>query len=159
MFLPLPCHLPTESIQNPYWALSLYIFRLQAVIFSCFFTHLFIFISLFFILTSRIGDEKKKHKRMLPKNPSKPKSIGALHRDKDVNQWKEHMMEDCIDEYYRELAANNNIPEVVNRAAITKKYEISPSTLHHCVLKSKSSRQVLGHRHTSGGKRHPVYSR
>ena len=137
MFLPLPHHLLTEPIRNPYLALSLYVFRLQAVIFSYFSTHLFI--SLLFVLTSRMGYENKKHRRCLLKGPPKQRSVRASHRNKDANEWKEDMMKDCIDGYYRELAANSNIPQAINRAAITKKYGISPSTLHHHISKSKSS--------------------
>ena len=80
-----------------------------------------------------MGDEKKKHKRRPPKGPPKPRSVGVSNRNKDVNQWKEHVMKDCINEYYRELAANNNIPEAVNKATIAKKIwnqPINPASLH-----------------------------
>ena len=59
-------------------------------------------------------------------------------------------MKECIKEYYRELAANNNIPAAINRKAVAKKYRISPSTLHHWLSTSKSSQQVLGYKHASG---------
>ena len=36
VFLPVPRQLLTKCNRNPYWSLSLYIFRLQAVIFSYF---------------------------------------------------------------------------------------------------------------------------
>ena len=72
-----------------------------------------------------------------------------------MNQWKEDMMKRCIKEYYAQLAANNNIAAAVNRAEIIKKYGISPLTLHHRVLKSKSSRQVPGYKYASGRKRWP----
>ena len=65
------------------------------------------------------------------------------------------MMKRCIEECYAQLAANNNIAAAVNRAEIAKKYGISTSTLYHRVSKSKSSRQVPGYKHASGGKRRP----
>ena len=66
---------------------------------------------------------------------------------------KKPVMKACLDEYYEELAAKNNIVELVNCAVIAKKYGISLSTLHHHVSKSKSSCQVRGWKHASGGKR------
>ena len=91
---------------------------------------------------------RKRHRRPY-KGPAKGRTVGVSHWNKDVNQWQEEMMKGCIEEYYAQLAANNNIAAAVNRAEIMKKYGISPSTLHHRVSKSKSSR------HTSGRKRQP----
>ena len=87
--------------------------------------------------------------------PAKQRTVGSSHQNTDANKWKEHMMKRCIEEYYAKLAANNNIAAAVNRAEIAIKYGISPLTLHHRVLKSKSSRQVPGYKHASGGKRQP----
>ena len=101
------------------------------------------------------GEKPKKWCRRPCKGPAKKRTVGSSHRNTDVNKWKEHMMKRCIEEYYAKLAANNNIAAAVNRAEIAKKYGISPSTLHHRVSKSKSSRQVPGYKHASGGKRQP----
>ena len=141
----------TEYIQNHYWALSLHIFRLQAVIFPYFAAHLLIFVSLLFS-SDIMGDDKKKQRQRPPKGLVKPRTVGESHHNNDVNQWKEPVMKQCIDEYYRELAANNNIPAAINRVDITKKYGISPSKLHHQVSTSKSSQQVLGYKHASRGR-------
>ena len=85
--------------------------------------------------------------------PPKKETVSSSHRNTDMNKWKEHMMKRCIEEYYAKLAAKNNIAAAVNRAEIMIKYGISPSTLHHRVLKNKSSRQVPGYKHASAGKR------
>ena len=155
MFLPVPCQLLTKCNQNPYWSLSLYIFRLQAVIFPYFFTYLFIFICLQFSSDGMPDEKKKKRHRRPYKGPTKQRTVGSSHWNTDVNKWKEHMMKRCIEEYYTKLAANNNIAAAVNRAKIVIKYGISPLTLHHRVSKSKSSRQVPRYKHASGGKRQP----
>ena len=93
MFLSLPHHMLTECIQNHYWALSLYVFRLQAVIFPYFIIDLFIFIS-FPFSSDIIGNEKKKRRGRPPKGPAKPRMVGASHYNKDVNQWKEPVMKE-----------------------------------------------------------------
>ena len=101
-------------------------------------------------------DEKKKKRHRRPcKGPAKQRTVGSSHQNTDMNKWKEHMMKRCIEEYYAKLAANNNIAAAVNRAEIIIKYGISPSTLHHRVSKSKSSRQVPRYKHASGRKRQP----
>ena len=133
VFLPVPCWLLTKCNQNPYWSLSLYIFRLQAVIFPYFFTHLFIFICLQFSSDGMPDEKQKKRHRRPCKGPAKKRTVGSSHRNTDMNKWKEHMMKRCIEEYYTKLAANNNIAAAVNRAEIVIKYGISPSTLHHRV--------------------------
>ena len=155
VFLPVPHQLLTKCNQNPYWSLSLYIFRLQAVIFPYFFTHLFIFICLRFSSDGMHDEKKKKRHRRPCKGPTKKRTVGSSHQNTDMNKWKEHMMMRCIEEYYTKLAANNNIAAAVNRAEIVIKYGISPSTLHHRVWKSKSSRQVPRYKHASCGKRQP----
>ena len=87
-------------------------------------------------------DEKKKQRHRRPcKGLAKQRTVGSSHQNTDMNKWKEHMMKRCIEEYYAKLAANNNIAAAVNRAEITIKFGISPSTLHHRVSKSKSSRE------------------
>ena len=98
--------------------------------------------------------EQKKRKQLL-KGLAKARLVGASYHNQDVNKWKEPVMKVCLDEYYEELAAKYNIVELVNHAAIAKKYGISPLTLHHCVSKLKSSHQVRGWRHASSGKRQP----
>ena len=85
-------------------------FRLQAVIFPYFVAHLFIFISLFFS-SYVMGDDKRKRKRRSPKGPLKPRTVWVSHCNKDVNQWKEHIIKQCLEEYYKEFATNNNIPQ------------------------------------------------
>ena len=147
VFLSIPCDMLAESIQNPYWPLCLYFFRLQAV-------YLFIFIFILFSFTLTMAKEQKKRK-WPPKGLAKARMVGASHHNQDINKWKEPIMKACLDEYYEERATKNNIPELVNHAAIAKKYGISPLTLHHRVSKSKSSHQVRGWRHASGGKRQP----
>ena len=64
-------------------------------------------------------------------------------------------MKMCLDEYKRQLAAANNIKELVNKAEIARMFGISPSTLHHRVSLSKSSYLLDGWQHASGGKRCP----
>ena len=144
---------PSKILTGPYVCTF---FRLQAVIFliSDLSIYLFIFIFILFSFTLTMGKEQKKRKQ-LPKGPAKARMVGASHLNQDVNKWKEHVMKACLDEYYEELAAKNNIVEFVNRAAIAKKYSISPLTLHHLVSKLKPSHQVRGWRHASGGKRQP----
>ena len=154
VFLSIPHDMFAESIRNPYWPLCLYFFRLQAVIFliSNLSIYLFIFILLLFSFTLTMAKEQKKRK-WPPKGLAKARMVGASHRNQDINKWKEPIMKACLDEYYEELATKDNIVGLVNHAAISKKYGISPSTLHHHVSKSKSLCQVRGLRHASGGKR------
>ena len=156
VFLSIPHDMFAESIQNPYWPLCLYFFRLQAVIFLISNLSMYIFIFIFvlfsFMLTVVKGQKKRKWP---PKGLAKARMVGASHHNQDVNKWKEPIMKVCLDEYYEELTAKNSIVELVNHAAIAKKYGISPSTLHHCVSKLKSSCQVRGWRHASSGKRQP----
>ena len=78
------------------------------------------------------GDERKRKCQKL-KGPPKCQTVGASHREKDVNQWKETDMKMCLEEYKRQFAVANNIQELVNRAEIAKMFGISPSTLHHSV--------------------------
>ena len=79
-------------LQSAYWALSLYVFRLLAVIFPYFVAHLFIFISLLFSSDVMGGDNKKKRRQWSPKGSAKPRIVRASHCNKDVNQWKEPIM-------------------------------------------------------------------
>ena len=99
------------------------------------------------------NERKRKHQK--PKGPPKPQTVGASHRDKDINQWEENDMRMCLDEYKRQLAVANNITALVKRAQIVKSFGISPSTLYHRVSTTKSSHHVEGWHHASGGKRHP----
>ena len=62
-----------------------------------------------------VGDDRKR-KHQKPKGPPKPQTVGASHREKDVNQWEENNMKMCIEEYKRQLAVANNIKALVNRA-------------------------------------------
>ena len=151
----IPCDMFAESIQNPYWPLCLYFFRLQAVIFLISNLSIYLFIFIFVLFSFTLTMVKEQKRKWLPKGLAKARMVGTSHHNQDINKWKEPIMKVCLDEYYEELAAENNIAELVNHAAIAKKYGISPSTLHHRVSKLKSSHQVRGWRHASSGKRQP----
>ena len=133
---------------NSNWQFHLYFLKLQAII-------LCLFLPIYFLFSFSMAGDDRKRKYRKPKGPPKPQTVGASHREKDVNQWKENDMKMCIEEYKRQLAVANNIKALVNRAQIAKSFGISPSTLLHRVSHSKSSCHIEGWCHASGGKRHP----
>ena len=95
VFLAIQAQLLTKCTWNPYSSLSLYIFRLQAV-FSYFCSHLFILIFLLFSSDGMADEKKKKRHRRPQKGPAKPRTVGASHWNKDMNQWQWDMMKQCI---------------------------------------------------------------
>ena len=100
--------------------------QLQAII-------LCLFLSVYFLFSFGMAGDEKKRKWRNPKGPPKPHTVGASHCSMDINKWKESDMKMYLDKYKRQLAATNNIKELVNRAEIARIFGISPCTLHHRV--------------------------
>ena len=95
MPVPIPHTMLTQCIQNCNWQFHLYFLKLQAII-------LCLFLPIYFLFSFGMAGDDRKRKHGKPKGPPKPQTVGASHREKDVNQWKENDMKMCIEEYKRQ---------------------------------------------------------